>query len=143
VIKIINNKGVKKSAKEVTNGIKKLFGSLPLLNRNMEPTNKNPNNIKNNNKIVDNIIRIIKIGFIIFIPKVIPIIKPKSTNTNRLNKIVIKRPIKSSITLLDFCTFGGIEPIYKCVVKRETKTVEISPIRELREGRIKSIIGIA
>jgi hypothetical protein len=28
------------------------------------------------------------------------------------------------------------------VVKRDTKTVEISPTRELREGNIKRIIGI-
>lgn len=143
MIKIINSKGVKKSAKEVTKGIKKLFGSLPLLNRNMELTNKKPNNIKNNNKIVKDIIKIIKNGFIILIPKEIPKIKLKRTSTNKLNNIVINRPIKSSINLFDFSIFGGIEPIYKCVVRRETKTVEISPIRELREGRIKRIIGIA
>ena len=37
------NKGVKKSASDVINGIRKLFGSIPRLNKNIAPINSKIN----------------------------------------------------------------------------------------------------
>ena len=68
MIKIISNSGVKKSAKEVTKGIKKLLGSLPLLNRNIEPINNKKNKTKNKLVMVKINTKMIKKGFIILIP---------------------------------------------------------------------------
>lgn len=56
--------------------------------------------------------------------------------------IVISKPRKSCFNLSDFCIFGGIVPIYKLEVRRDTKTVDISPIKEFNEGNIKRIMGI-
>lgn len=68
MIKIISNSGVKKSAKEVTKGINKLFGSLPLLKRNIDPINNKKNKTKNKVIMVTIITKMIKKGFTILIP---------------------------------------------------------------------------
>ena len=107
---IISN-GVKKSANEVINGIRKLFGSPPLRNIIIELMNKAPNNMRNKNIIVITMINVIRKGFIIRIPVVIPIMKPNEINTIKLNKIVIKSPIKSSFILFEDLSFGGMIPI--------------------------------
>ncbi len=111
MINPINSNGVKKSANEVINGIRKLFGSPPLRNIIIELMNNAPNNIKNKSVIVIIMINVIRKGFIIRIPVVIPIMKPNEINTIRLNKIVIKSPIKSSFILFEDLSFGGMIPI--------------------------------
>ena len=65
MINPISSNGVKKSAKEVINGIRKLFGSPPLRNIIIELMNNAPNNMKNKSIIVIIMINIIKKGFII------------------------------------------------------------------------------
>ncbi len=86
------NKGVKKSANDVTIGIKKLFGSFPFLNINMEPINKNTNIRPNKIKIVVIKIDIINKGLTICIPVTLPNMYPRLINAARLNKIVISNP---------------------------------------------------
>lgn len=73
MINPINNNGVKKSANEVINGIRKLFGSPPLRNIIIELMNNAPNNMRNKSSIVIIMINVIKKGFIIRIPVLIPI----------------------------------------------------------------------
>lgn len=118
-----------------------MLGSLPLLNKKIELINKNINRIPKSSKIVKIKIEIIKKGFTISIPVTLPIVYPKIINAAKLNKIVINNPKKSSINLSDFWTLGDIVPIYKCEVKRDINTVEISPIREFNDGNTKRIIG--
>ncbi len=65
MIKIIKKKGVRKSADEVTKGIKKLLGSFPLLNRNIEPINNTINMLTNRRIIVINKTMMIKKGLMI------------------------------------------------------------------------------
>jgi hypothetical protein len=66
---MISSNGVKKSADEVTNGIRKLLGSLPLLKIKIALMNSVMNIVKNNIMIVNiTIIMIIK-GLIIAIPE--------------------------------------------------------------------------
>jgi len=62
---MIKRKGVKKSARDVINGMRKLFGSFPLLNIIIELMNNNMN--INTNRIITLIviIVIIRIGFTI------------------------------------------------------------------------------
>ncbi len=91
-IKIIINKGVKKSANDVIIGIRKLLGSFPFLNINMEPINKNTNINTNRIKIVIIKIDMINKGFTISIPNTFPSMYPKLINAARLNKIVIANP---------------------------------------------------
>jgi hypothetical protein len=55
----------------------------------------------------------------------------------------VSKPKKFSFNLSDFSTFGGIVPMYKSEVSRDTNTVEISPINEFNEGSTNNIIGIA
>lgn len=85
-------KGVKKSANDVTIGIKKLFGSFPFLNINMEPINKNTNISPNRIKIVIIKIDIINRGLTISIPVTLANMYPRLINAARLNKIVINNP---------------------------------------------------
>jgi hypothetical protein len=66
---MISNNGVKKSAADVTNGMRKLLGSLPLLKRKMALINKKANIAKNNIIIVIIIMIIITKGFTIDIPE--------------------------------------------------------------------------
>jgi hypothetical protein len=86
------NIGVKKSAKDVTIGIKKLLGSLPFLNMNMELINNSTNIKPKRIKIVIIIIDIINNGFTISIPVIIPNKYPKLINATRLSKIVTSNP---------------------------------------------------
>jgi len=111
MINPISNKGVKKSANEVINGIRKLFGSPPLRNIIIELMNNTPNKMRNKSVIVITMINVIRKGFTIRIPVVIPIMKPNKINTIKLNKIVIKSPIKSSFILFEGLSLGGIVPI--------------------------------
>ena len=62
-MKVIKSKGVKKSARDVIAGIKKLFGSFPDLNKYIELMNKVKNKLPNKMNIVSNKIKIIKKGF--------------------------------------------------------------------------------
>ena len=142
MIKTIKKKGVRKSANDVMNGIKKLLGSFPLLNNNIELMNNDMKKIMNNNNTVRIKIIIIKKGLKISIPIVIAKVYPNTINTPKLNKIVISNPRKFSFRERLFLIFGGTVPIYKPDVSRDTKTVEISPIKEFNDGNIKSIIGI-
>ena len=71
---MIKREGVKKSTKDVVNGIRKLFGSLPLLNKNIALTNKNANNDIKRIKTVIKRMKIIKKGFIISILVIIPML---------------------------------------------------------------------
>lgn len=111
MINPINSNGVKKSDNEVINGIRKLFGSPPLRNIIIELMNNIPNNMRNKIIIVITMINVIRKGFIIRIPVVVPIMKPNVIKTIRLNKIVIKSPIKSSFILFEGLSFGGMVPI--------------------------------
>jgi len=86
------NKGVKKSARDVTTGIKKLFGSFPFLNINMEPINKNTNISPNRIKIVMIKIDIINKGLTISIPVTLANMYPRLINATRLITIVISNP---------------------------------------------------
>jgi len=86
------NKGVKKSARDVTKGIKKLFGSFPFLNINMEPINKNMNISPNRIKIVMIKIDIINKGLTISIPVTLANMYPRLINATRLITIVISNP---------------------------------------------------
>lgn len=65
---MISNKGVRKSTNEVIKGIKKLLGSLPLLNKIIALMKSTRNIIQNNAKIVINTIKITKKGCTILIP---------------------------------------------------------------------------
>ena len=71
MIKTIKKKGVRKSANDVKNGIKKLLGSFPLLNNNIELINNEMNIITNNNKTVRSRMKIIRKGLNILILVVI------------------------------------------------------------------------
>ena len=62
---MIRNNGVKKSANDVTKGIRKLFGSFPLLKRKIELMNNRINIMINNSNIDKQIIKTITNGFII------------------------------------------------------------------------------
>jgi len=66
---MINNSGVKKSADDVTNGIRKLLGSFPLLKRKIALMNRKINIIKNNIMIVNVIMIMIIRGLTIAIPE--------------------------------------------------------------------------
>ena len=66
---MISNNGVKKSAADVTNGMRKLLGSLPLLKRKIALINRKANIVKNNIIIVNIIMIIIIKGFTIDIPE--------------------------------------------------------------------------
>ena len=66
---MINNSGVKKSAAEVTNGIRKLLGSFPLLNIKIALMNRKINIVKKSIMIVMMIIMIITNGLTIAIPE--------------------------------------------------------------------------
>ena len=65
---MISINGVKKSADDVTNGIRKLLGSFPLLKRNIALMNRKINIVKNNIMIVNVIIIMITRGLTIAIP---------------------------------------------------------------------------
>ncbi|MBA7481553.1 hypothetical protein ES705_23849 [subsurface metagenome] len=73
-------------------GIKKLLGSLPFLNMNIELINNNTNIKPKRIKIVIIIIDIINNGLTISIPVALPNKYPKLINATRLNKIVISNP---------------------------------------------------
>ena len=113
MIKIISINGVKKSANEVVNGIKKLLGSFPFLKRNIELTNKKINIIIKSNKAVKLTTKIIKSGLMMATPRINTNPYPKRINATRLNKIVANNSRKSCINLLVFCILGGIIPIYR------------------------------
>jgi len=66
---MISNNGVKKSAADVTNGMRKLLGSFPLLKRKIALINRKANIVKNNIIIVNIIMIIIIKGFTIDIPE--------------------------------------------------------------------------
>ena len=61
----MSNRGVRKSNKDVVNGIKKLFGSFPRLNKNMELENKSMKTIPKRINNVNMMTAIINNGFII------------------------------------------------------------------------------
>jgi len=105
------NKGVRKSASDVTKGIRKLFGSKPRLNKNIAPKNSIKNIIKNMIKTVAVIIKIIINGYTIFTLDITPIENPNKNRKHKLNNRVISRPYKSSFILLDFSILGNIVPI--------------------------------
>ena len=94
--------GVKKSKREVVKGIKKLLGSFPFLNKNIEEVKRKTNITPKSNKTVIMMIITMKKGFIICIPVISPILYPSIIKAIMLNKIVIKRPKKSSFNLSDF-----------------------------------------
>jgi hypothetical protein len=73
-MKMMKNSGVKKSANDVINGIKKLLGSFPCLNNIIELMNNDTNIIKNINKTVSSRMKIIRKGLKILIPVVIAIV---------------------------------------------------------------------
>jgi hypothetical protein len=99
---ITNNNGVKKSNSDVVNGIRKLLGSFPRLNKIIELENKNVKIIINNNKMVNIMIKNIRNGFTISIPVIIPKEYPIITNEIRLKIMVTNSPIKSSFNRSDF-----------------------------------------
>lgn len=84
----------------------------------------------------------IKKGFTISIPNIIATKYPINNKAIKLNKRVMSNPKKSSFNRSDFWIFGDNVPIYRCVVNRDTRTVDISPIKEFKAGIIKSNIGI-
>ena len=86
------NKGVRKSANDVIKGIRKLFGSVPRLKRNIALKNNKINIIKKIIKIVRNIINIITNGFTRSTPVMIPITNPVIIRKIRLNRRVKRRP---------------------------------------------------
>ena len=92
-------KGVKKSAKDVTKGIKKLFGSFPLLNRKTAHTNRRKKREINKVRIVKLIITIIIKGLIISIPVKNAMLYPKIMRNVMLKIIVINKLMKSSRNL--------------------------------------------
>jgi hypothetical protein len=96
------NKGVRKSASDVTKGIRKLLGSIPRLNKNIAPRNSIINIIKKMIKTVAVVIKIIISGYTIFTPDITPIENPNINKKSKLSKRVISRPNKSSFILLDF-----------------------------------------
>ena len=61
----MSSRGVRKSNKDVVNGIKKLFGSFPRLNKNMELENKSMKTIPKRINNVNMMTAIINSGFII------------------------------------------------------------------------------
>lgn len=141
-MKMISKRGVRKSAKLVIAGIKKLLGSLPRLKRKMEDMNKNTNMNKNKINIVSVRIKIMVKGETISTPVAIEMPYPNEIKSPKLRRIVINSPIKSSFRRSEPSILGGIEPIYRWEVSREIKTVEMSPIKEFNEGKIKSNTGI-
>ena len=141
---MINIDGVKKSAREVVNGIRKLFGSLPCLNNNTVHINKRINNEINKINIVMIIINDIIIGLTILIWGVInAILYPMIMRKRKLKQTVINNAIKSFFNLSEIWIFGLREPINNWVVSREIKTIEIFPIKEFNEGSISNITGMA
>lgn len=104
-------KGVRKSASDVTNGIRKLFGSIPRLNKNIAPMNSKINIMKKIIRTVTVIIKIIISGYTTFTPDITPIEYPKKIKKTKLNKRVISKPYKSSSILLDFWILGNMVPI--------------------------------
>ena len=85
-------KGVRKSASDVTNGIRKLFGSIPRLNKNIAPINSKINIIRKIIRIVKVIIKTINIGLTSSTPEITPMVYPKIIKNTKLNKRVISRP---------------------------------------------------
>jgi len=86
------NNGVRKSASDVINGIRKLFGSIPRLNKNIAPINSKINIMRKIIRIVKVIIKTIISGFTSFTPVITAIEYPKKIKTTKLNKRVISRP---------------------------------------------------
>jgi len=86
------NKGVRKSANDVINGIRKLFGSIPRLNKKIAPINSKMNIMKKIIRTVIVIINIITSGFTIFTPDITPMEYPKKIRKNKLNNRVINKP---------------------------------------------------
>ena len=86
------NKGVRKSASDVIKGIRKLFGSVPRLKREIALKNNKINIIKNRIMIVRIMIKISKNGFTNFTPEIIPIENPAIIKKPKLNKRVKRRP---------------------------------------------------
>ena len=86
------NNGVRKSASDVINGIRKLLGSIPRLNKNIAPINSKINIMRKIIRIVKVIIKTIISGFTSFTPVITAIEYPKKIKTTKLNKRVISRP---------------------------------------------------
>lgn len=86
------NNGVRKSASDVINGIRKLFGSIPRLNKNIAPINSKINIMRKIIRIVKVIIKIMVSGFTSFTPEITAIEYPKKIKTTKLNKRVISKP---------------------------------------------------
>lgn len=86
------NNGVRKSTSDVINGIRKLFGSIPRLNKNIAPINSKINIMRKIISIVKVIIKTIISGFTSFTPEITAIEYPKKIKKNKLNKRVISRP---------------------------------------------------
>ena len=86
------NNGVRKSASDVINGIRKLFGSIPRLNKNIAPINSKINIMRKIIRIVKVIIKTIISGFTSFAPEITAIEYPKKIKTTKLNKRVISKP---------------------------------------------------
>ena len=86
------NNGVRKSASDVINGIRKLFGSIPRLNKNIAPINSKINIMRKIIRIVKVIIKIMVSGFTSFTPEITAIEYPKKIKKIKLNKRVISRP---------------------------------------------------
>lgn len=105
------NRGVRKSASDVTTGIRKLLGSIPRLNKNIAPKNNAKNIMKKRIKIVAVTINVSVSGYTNLTPDIIPIEYPNKKRKSRFSKRVISRPYKSSLILLDFWILGNIVPI--------------------------------
>jgi hypothetical protein len=86
------NKGVRKSASDVMKGIRKLFGSLPRLNKKIALINSKLNIIKKIIRIVIVIIKIIANGFTSFTPEITSIEYPNEIKNIKLNNRVISNP---------------------------------------------------
>jgi len=93
------------------NGIKKLFGSFPLLNKNIELIKRKMNIIVNNNIVLKEIIPIIMKGLTILTPEIIPIMYPIMIKAIKLNIIVKNKPKKSSFNRLEYLILGSNVPI--------------------------------
>lgn len=110
-MKMISKRGVRKSAKLVMAGIKKLLGSLPRLKRKMEDMNKNTNMNKNKINIVSVRIKIMMKGETISTLVASAMPYPKMIKRDKLRSIVINSPMKSSVRRSEPSILGGIEPI--------------------------------
>ena len=86
------NKGVRKSANDVIKGIRKLFGSVPRLKREIALKNNRINIMKKIMMIVRIMIKIITNGLTSSTPVIIPIENPVMIKKTRLIKRVNRRP---------------------------------------------------